>query len=206
MTTTNAGEIRQLPSGEYQFEPWAGVRISRACDAAAAWATEHGQQVLMQFNGICCVATPGASGEQVEAAYVEETDRRARAYRASPAYAAAQARDRAEVARCQQQVDAIIAELPTVLNDAQKLVDCLCRLSDAGDRVGVKCDHKAAAEILERAWTRDDCVGMSPETIRANPRLMARYIVGQAIDCLRRHMPPHPMIRTFAEQYLASLA
>ena len=60
MTTTNAGEIRQLPSGEYQFEPWAGVRISRACDAAAAWATEHGQQVLMQFNGICCVATPGA--------------------------------------------------------------------------------------------------------------------------------------------------
>ena len=206
ISTLPAGQVYCLTNGAFILEVDCGVHISRACGDAAAWSSRHATNLAFTFNDIHVTATPASTGDALLAEFNRESNRRAEVYRASPEYVAAQKREAEQVAECQVQLDAIVAELPSVLDDAPRLLDCLCRLSDVGDRIGVKCDHRAVAATLESKWKRSDCVGMLPDTIQADPQLMARYIVGQAIDCLRRHMPPHPMIRTFAEQYLASLA
>ena len=60
----------------------------------------------------------------------------------------------------------------------------------------------ALARTLEMSgWAQDDCVGMRPERISGDRSLMARYIMGQVIACLRSGMPPYPIVKKFVAEY-----
>lgn len=58
------------------------------------------------------------------------------------------------------------------------------------------------ATKLEVAGYEDNAeVGKSPREIQADKSMMARYIVGQAINNLRIDMPIHPIASKFASDY-----
>lgn len=48
---------------------------------------------------------------------------------------------------------------------------------------------------------------MMRDELNAHSHDMARYIVGQVLNCMVTHnMPPHPVTTTFVERYFAAVA
>lgn len=197
----DSGEIYSRPGGSFELIAWCGTSIDRVCRDAAKWASEHTRYVYFDFNGVRVIAQPEVSAKSLEDYWRREFERKGEEYRNSPEAKAQAELDRLEDARCQCRVEAIVSTLPEIVSDEASLIDTLSELSDVGDRIGVSFDRAAVAELLETVWERNACVGMEPEAIRANKTLIARYIIGQAIDHLRHQMPPHPVIQKFAEAY-----
>ena len=98
-----------------------------------------------------------------------------------------------------------MAELWDVAGDETKLMNWLYDFSDAADHVGVEGkDFQRVSSVLElHGYVENDCVGWDKSQFE-DPRIMARYIVGQALNCMKRmNMGPHPMTQTFVEKYHA---
>src|SRR5688500_283042 len=94
------------------YNPLAGCHISDACKEAVSLANQHSCPASFTFNGIELKATPDKSAGDLEAEWSRESDRRAEAYRRSPAGMKAAAQRTVEVARKQEQVDALYSEIP----------------------------------------------------------------------------------------------
>lgn len=68
------------------------------------------------------------------------------------------------------------------------------------DHSGLGYNKQVLADALESAgYKQNDCVG-DPE-VKSSQRIFARWLVGQAIDCLREGMSLHPSIQKFANDY-----
>ena len=105
----------------------------------------------------------------------------------------------------QSRHDKLMAVLWDVASDESKLMDWLYDFSDAADHVGVEGkDFQRVSSVLElHGYVENDCVGWDKCQFE-NPRVMARYIAGQALNCMKRmNMGPHPMTQTFVEKYHA---
>ena len=89
--------------------------------------------------------------------------------------------------------------------DEPRLMEWLAAYSDAADHVGVEGkDFLRVCSVLEvLGYVEGDCVGWDKCQFE-NPRVMARYIVGQALNCMKSmNMGPHPMTQSFVEKYHA---
>jgi hypothetical protein len=91
-----------------KIEFLGGERIDRACEKLVASASEHGETVSGDFNGIELVAEPGSTtADELSRYYTEEMRRRHEAYRASPECAARE--QEAEEKRIQDRLDFALA-------------------------------------------------------------------------------------------------
>jgi len=74
------------------YTPTAGDHITNACENACRAARAHNEPVEFSFNGIRLVAGPASTPDALANEYAHESEQRAEAYRASPEYAAQEAR------------------------------------------------------------------------------------------------------------------
>lgn len=70
----------------YEYESLAGESITQTADALVSLAWCRRENVTATFNDVSLVATPSTTPEEILVFYQAESDRRAAAYRASPAY------------------------------------------------------------------------------------------------------------------------
>ena len=183
------------------LETLPGDYLPHVIERALARAGDAGGAVRFTFNGATVEVTGDQTSEEVRAAIETQWEAEAAAYRASPAGIKAAAAAEARLAHYQREHDALTA-MPIVSLGEAALVKWVGRYADAADHIGVRGRNTfAVAEALEAAgYARNDACGL-PEAEYEQPSVMARYIIGQAIDCLRRGMGPHPVTQKFVDEY-----
>lgn len=183
------------------FRTQPGDYLPKVVERVVARANERGTPVRLEFNGIVLVVAPGRTAEDVVEEWERERSASVTAYRESPAGKRADAEAAAGLAQVQSEHDRLTA-IPIATLSESDLIGWLEQYADAVDYIGVwGRDYGAVADALEAAaYKQNDAMGL-PISEYNNPRVMARYIVGQAIDCLRKGLPPHPVIHNFASKY-----
>jgi len=181
------------------IEARPGEHIRTVAMRAATAADERHEPVEFLFNDVLMTVAPGAEAESVVTEYEVKCEERRAAYRASPEGIAAAKARAAEIVANQAEVDALMAELPTARSDID-VIDWLCAYAREADDIDVKAPHAAVADYLEGlGYRRGENVG---RTDLANDRVgMARWIIGQALDFLRRGYPPHGVIHHFRDKH-----
>lgn len=186
-----------------EYHGCPGEHISRSADKCIEWSRETGDTVRLVFNDVELVVDyKSHTVDDVVAMYDRASAKKHEEWRVSPAgiaYALEEVQRRLEY---QTKHDQLMSQLMDVAGDEERLMSWLSAYSDAADYVGVENkDYVRVCSILEvHGYVNNDCVGFH-ESAFANPRVMARYIAGQAISCMRGGMPPHPMTAHFVEKY-----
>lgn len=184
------------------YDPIVGYSINDACAELALAAKHHGEPLEMTFNEIRVVADPGDDAATLATRWRFESDLRWKNYRASAEGTAEAQRRREEIARKQAMVDDLVATWPIVApNGWAAILHWVETLTENADDVGVKLDHAVLASMLETSGhIENQHVGES-RAFFETPDNLARYIMGQVINCLRSGMPPHPVCLGFIERW-----
>ncbi len=180
------------------YDPVPGMSIEDAAADLATIVSKYGEPASMTFNEIFVTADVGATAESIAGAWWAETNRRAQAWKESPKGKAAAAERVEEIRTKQARVDELMAALPA---GEAAWMEWVHEFAQVADDIGVHFDRGALADALERAgWVANAEVGRPREHFQTRPAV-ARYIMGQAISCLRAGMPPHPITLTFVERW-----
>ncbi len=182
-----------------RIEAEMGEHIARTARRAVALRNSSNEDVAFAFNGIEIVCGERDTPDTVEARWQEESDKAAERYRNSPE--GKRSAEKAEDRRldCQRRTDDLLERLPAIVNDQSELVKWLASLSHYGDHTGITWSKKFIVEQLEDAgYVQGLHVGRKDFD---DPKIMAEYIIGQAIDCLKMGMSPHPITQKFAADY-----
>lgn len=186
---------------EYHGSP--GEHISKSAAKCLEWSQEAGETVRLVFNDVeLFVDYHSHTVDSVLEMYDQASAKRHEEWKASPAGIAYALEEEQRRLEHQTNHDDLMSQLMDVAGDEERLLSWLAVYSDAADHVGVENkDFLRVCSILEiHGYVGNDCVGFD-ESEFANPRVMARYIAGQAISCMRGGMPPHPMTAHFVEKY-----
>lgn len=188
-----------------QYHGQPGEHISKSAANSLLLSQERGSPVEIIFNDIRLVVDYDShTADQVVEMYDQASAKRHEEWLASPA-GTAYAREELERRQEHQvQHDELMSQLLMVGGDEPRLMEWLAAYSDAADHVGVEGkDFLRVCSVLEvYGYVEGDCVGFSESEFQ-NPRVMARYIAGQAISCMRSGMGPHPITASFVEKYRA---
>lgn len=196
-----------------KYRPGAGMHISTACKEAAALSKKRNTPVEFEFNGITVTANPASSSDDLESEWTALSDQRRRDYEASPEYKAAQMKRSREVAARQVKVDLLIERLPLVARDENRLIRWVGEFAKIADDVGVilpigtiataltDAGYKANDNVIGKDWS-DDRAESLRRSLSTDAHEMAKYIVGQVLECLRIGMPPHPVTEKFVGEYI----
>lgn len=186
---------------EYSGSP--GEHISKSAAKCLEWSRETGDTVRLVFNDVELVVDSTChTVDSLVELFDYKREQAIQAWRASPEGQLSARRD--EIRRLEHQTihDQLMECLLVTAGDEERLMDWLASYSDAADHVGVEGkDYLRVCSVLEiYGYVAGDCVGLSQAEFE-NPRVMARYIAGQAICCMQAGMPPHPMTQKFVDQY-----
>jgi hypothetical protein len=175
------------------YEPMAGDHISTACRKAIALAIRGGTLVTFRFNGIPMTVRPSDPPDRAVKRWEALSAAHAAAWRESPEGQAAAAEAERRRVDCQRKTDALVARLPGVVKELGPLVRWCVEFGKAADHMDVEWNLSAVADTIEAAgWREKAHVGRAEADFAGNPQMIGEYIVGQAMACLRKGMPPHP--------------
>jgi hypothetical protein len=184
-----------------KYSPCAGSHIEQACKEAVAMAMNCVATVKFSFNGILMEATPNCVPIDLANEWSTKQEQAAKAYRESPEGIASAEKRKQDVMQKQASVNLAIQKLPSVIHNHGALMEWLKFFSYVADDIGVTYSKGELADQLEAGgYVENEHVGKKPEWFNTRPRL-ARYIVGQAITCLRGGMGPHPITADFVDKY-----
>lgn len=185
------------------FNPLCGTHIDSACQEAVALAISKNREVAFKFNDVELSATKWSNPETIAKAYDAITERRRAEYWASPeGIASAKARKEAVEGK-QRAVDGLLRELPTVLKTGKldKAMKWLQSFQPPSDDVDVKFNHTGiVSTFMMFGYAENENVGHPSEWFNTRER-MGRYVIGQAINCLKHGMPPHGRTLHFCKEY-----
>lgn len=185
-------------------QAYPGDTFHECAQDAIRKATTYQDTVTMMFNEIPVSFTVSTTIEQAWESYSQAVDERARIYKESAEGKAAEQRATESLRRHQESHDECMRTLPTVLEEGEAaILDWLVKFSQASDHVGVMGrDFARVSSLLELyGYVEGDCLGLDKNEYR-NPRIMARYIVGQALTCMKSMgMGPHPVTEKFVADY-----
>ena len=158
-------------------------------------------KVKFSFNGIELEATPESSPPALENEWSAKQEQAAKEYRESPKGIAAAKKRTEEIIRKQRSLNTSLDALSDIIADHDKLMIWLKGVAEDADDIGVQFSKDRLAAQLEAAgFVENEHVGEKPGWFNSRPR-MAHYIVGQALNCLRRGMGPHPVTGSFVDRY-----
>lgn len=186
---------------EYHGSP--GEHISKSAAKCLKWSKETGDTVRLVFNDVeLFVYYHSHTVDSVLEMYDQASAKRHQEWKASPAGIAYALEEEQLRLEHQTNHDQLMSQLIDVAGDEERLMSWLSAYSDAADHVSVENkDYVRVCSVLEiHGYVNNDCVGFEKSEFE-NPRMMARYIAGQAISCMRGGMPPHPMTAHFVEKY-----
>lgn len=181
------------------YETGPGQHIDHASREAIRIATEANENVQFTFNDITLTAMPHGSPAQLSALFSLLCEQRAEAYRNSPKGKAEARARKLELKENQARIDALMLKLAD-LADLDAAVDWLDEYTTLADDIGVKSHLREVKAALEKAgYVNNEFTGKA--FVPGDKRVMGRYIVGQAINCMANGMPPHPVLGRFAQEY-----
>jgi len=164
-------------------------------------AQRHGSARGMH-NEVEIVADGASTADSLYAQWQQKQDEASIAYRNSPEGQKASAEREAAILSAQETHDRLVRDLTTLdfKNDAAVL-DWLCAVQDATDHVGVAVDKTRILAAFEGAGF---IVGANcGEAFRPDDRdNVFRWIVGQALDCLRS-VAIHGIVHKFVGEWKA---
>lgn len=189
-----------------------GSHIQQAAREATRLAKSHRALVRMDFNDVLLRAAPKKSASTLLWEFTLGMSRAASNYRQSEKGQQEARRRALEVLQRQDAVTAAIRSLPGLLeiNNLDHLMGWLHSFVEHADDVGV--DFNAAAGLTSgglewiavlfeaKGYRQGEGVGQSPDWFTTRERL-GRYVIGQALECIRSGMPPHPITQKFVADY-----
>ena len=207
----------------FDYEPMAGEHILKSCSGAIKIANEQSLPVRFKFNGIVLVARSDSKPETLAEKYHADSDKRFEKYQKTKKYRVQIAKRNAEIKFKEVEIkklfdrldliikknflDKVVSEnlkgrLPINTEKNQgELLDWLDKFTPLADDIEIKFDRAALASKLEEAgFIENESVGMNPGWFDTREK-MARWILGQVINCLKKGMPPHPIMTSFIEKY-----
>lgn len=203
MTTGRAITITQVGHDAIDARAELGCHIGAVCADAQILAADRGKPVRFEFNGVPMDVRGDETAVVAAARYSQVVADRAATWAASEDGQAEQRRQVAAATSRQAQIDQLVAALPESIKDMPRLIQWVGQFAEASDHAAMRYDAEAIADQLEQAgYRRDEGVG-EREALQADRNRMGRYIVGQAIDMLRRGRGIHPVAATFAERFAA---
>jgi hypothetical protein len=184
------------------FENTPGDTFWMVADKAINVSVQADQPVRVVFNEIELTVSPKDTGDLVWQRYMTAYDKLCEAYQASPEGIAAAERARTEVEMAQAKHDQLMESLPEIAGDEAALMNWLVLYSDAADHIHVRKDFPRVWSMLEvHGYQDNDAVGLDEQAYK-NKRVMARYIVGQAINCMKNiNKGPHPITEKMVTEY-----
>lgn len=192
-----------------KYEPRLGDDFRTASLAAIVKATIYNTDVEMMFNETVVKFTKDTTVDQAWSTYNADIEERNRKWRASPEGQAAEQRAQARLRKSQEDHDECMRTLATVLEKGEAaILDWLVKFTDASDHIGVVGkDFARVSSLLElHGYVENDCLDLDKQEYE-NPNIMARYIVGQAINCMKTlGMGPHPITSKFVADYRKLIA
>lgn len=185
------------------YRPIVGDRISHSVQEASRLSKTHRCRVRFEFNEVTLQATPKKSPVTLLWEWELICGQHYEQYRLSKAGQVARRLRNGEVATRRENVASLIARLPRLLaaGDVDGLMLWLDLFVDSADDVDVHFDCAELARTLEASgFIENDLVGQPPASFNTREKV-GRYIVGQAINCLRSGMPPHLLTQSFVAKY-----
>ncbi len=187
-----------------------GDHLSSVIRKAIGVADSFETKVGFTFNGARIIVVKGDTVETVETEVQRQWNAQSAAYAASPAGIRAKHDAQQRLSNAVLTHAACMAALPMICGKARidepELMDWLAIYAAAADHVDVQCDYPRVLELLAKAgyFANHNC-GLDRSEYD-KPSIMASYIIGQAMDCMQKGMPPHPITISFIEKYRALLA
>lgn len=159
--------------------------------------------VYFEFNGEKIYVSSKDTPADLYKAWQRRQEAAARAHRASPGYIREQTARAERAAEAQGHINLFLQLLdgaaPLDLRTGLKLI----YLYQAPlDHVGVLVPWSDLAEKFSTLAPAKWGVGRKDLKEPGQEQDAARWIIGQAVDAFRKDLPPHPMLRTFAEPIL----
>lgn len=198
MNNTNADTIN--------YNPPLGEYISTTINKIVALANQEMKCVVTTFNEIDLVAHPFTTTERaLEMYFTEEQQRRQEKYYTSKEYKDKEVKRKKEIEEAQDIIDTCISNLKEVLEakDTEKVIAWLKIFSAPADRSGTYCNFSFVIGAFIKAGYKANAFVEEGALLETHKEWMGLYIIGQAINCMRKNMPPHPIIYKFIEQYEA---
>ncbi len=179
-----------------------GDHISQAAEKMVDLVRRTGRDVAALFNGISLVATKSTTPSDIVAFYNSESERRAREFRESPEGKAEARRNELDVIRLQAMCDRLVADLPETLDSGNLslIINWLTTMQESSDRIGVKTP---GAEIIRQFHEHgfEPGVNCGPAFNGEDRENFARWLIGQALDCLQNGPGIHPIVHKFAKTW-----
>jgi len=184
------------------YEGFPGEHISTACEEAKEIAKKNRKPIRFDFNGVKIVATGKKSISSMLWEFDLVLGQHSQTYRRSRKYQEYKKKRDREVRQSQFMVDSLTNGLPGLIEEGLVGVVYFCAaLSKYADNVDVKTDFNRIVSVLEGAgYINNEHTGR-PESDFSNAETMGRYIVGQAINCMKKGLPPHPITTEFEKTY-----
>lgn len=187
-----------------KYKAGCGIHIDAACQEAVAFAQRAGEPQSFDFNGITVVANADSNPAELSAKWSADIEAERVAYQNSAEGKKQAAERQAAITTKQGTHDSLVADLPRVLSERRdSLMRWLRDFAEVADDIGVKKDFAPVMSQLEGAgYSVNEATGLDKSEYE-KPAIMAAYIVGQAMACMKGGMPPHPVTGSFVEKYFA---
>lgn len=183
------------------------MHISDACCEAVSFAKEAGESQTFTFNDVTVTAHPDSDPAALVKAFHVQQEADAKAWRESPEGKQQAENRRLELARKQATHDALLVELPNALTDRRDaLMRWLSSYAEVSDDIGITQNFPAVIAALEGAGYAANEATHLPKEEYEKPAILAAYIAGQVLACLKNGMPPHGVTITFVERYFQRAA
>lgn len=185
------------------YDPPGGETIDTAFEKAHRMAWTAKQSVSFTFNGESLTVKPDDLPWRLADQWRKNMEERRREYANSPEGRAAAAARAAEAERLTKIAADLLHDAAPNLTTLPVAVGLCAAWADCG-HIDARIPWSEYAESLRAAgYIEGDGVGRTD--LEHAPVAFGRYIVGQAIACMERGMPPHPIVSVFAERWRALL-
>ena len=188
------------------YKPMAGDSIEEAARVAVFRAKTFKQPVEFYFNEIGLNATEDTNPEDIVRDYHEKRKIIHDEWLNSPEHVSYRKQRNAELLMAQRCYDFLLKVMgDTFESGVENMLVWLRFYAQTADRRDLKTDHhRVYVKLLDMGYQENLYLGLSPEAYQ-NPITLSEYIIGQAMDSLKRDMPPHPVIEKFIEQYFQQI-
>jgi len=183
------------------YNPPVGEMISETARKIVALANAMNEAVSAEFNDVKLVANPGDSATRITKFYSSEIERRAREWRESPEGRRAAQEEKERRRALQAQMDEAMIELLTLnFSDFNAVITWLEKICDPSNYIGMKVPYKKIVDTFRRHGYKPN-VNIDGDFDGDDEESFARYIIGQALNCLQKVYAIHGVIHKFADDW-----
>lgn len=206
MTTFSSGDVKEVPGGVV-VDVHGGIGIDLIARESvdylrSGYAAElQHDKVQFSFNGIPIVVTSADSVGDVCNRYSKACDDASTAYRKTDKYKREAAKQAERDDRDQATINELHKSMAKDFKTQADTIRWLAKFTEVADNNRIVSVVSAVLMALSDAgYKRNDCVGLDKAQY-TNPDTMGRWIIGQAMECMSKGLPPHSILLKFAGEY-----